>query len=536
MNPPAHDAPAANEHGGYIPLPRPLKQKIKDGMVALTMAAWCFVRPWSHLLFDDNRFFDNQSLLPVELLALAANILGVALLIWLGIGLWRRFRTGMLSLVLDLLFFLLLVFPADFFRAQVLGLKDSQVAGLLKQPVVVLCLFAALIFLIWKHRLAARSMARVIVVTFPVALLVMAKIILVCCNLMPVDGCPHSVPPPPLLPVHEGRPRVIWIIFDEMDYRIAFAKRPASVALPEFDRLRQEALFADQAYAPADRTIISMPALISGHRLSGVSRDGCDVALHLADTHATNDWTALPLVFSQARELGVNTALVGWYIPYGRLLGGSLNYCSWYLYGITAVYETTSATTFGGLIQHQVASLAWAFHHRQVFIDICKNSLDDSLSVAGNPAYGLILLHLAPPHAPGVYLPEKNEFTCMGIARSASYFNNLVLADHNLGALRRGMETSGQWDKSWVIVSADHSWRSSQSYDGVRDYRVPYLVKSPGVGQSLTYSNQFNTVLTHDLILAILRDEVTNQSGAAAWLDLHAKPDLPVTQPDATFD
>ena len=537
MNPPAQDTPAANEPAGYIPLPSPLKQKIKDGMVALTMATWCFLRPMSHLLYDGNRYFDNLPVLPVELLALAVNILGVALLIFLGIGVWRRFRTGVVPLVLDLCFLFLLVFPADFIRSQTMLkqpiLTDTQVVGLLKQPMVMLCIFVVLMFLIWKHRWVARAVAAAIVVTFPVTLLTLAKILLACCNLMDVNGCPNAVPPPPLLPVREGRPRVVWMIFDETDYRLAFVQRPARLALPELDRFRQEALSADHAYAPADMTIISMPALISGRRLSGTFPDGCDLALKLADTHVTNEWTALPSVFSQARELGVNTALVGWSIPYARLLGGSLNYCSWYA---ASFCEPADSTTFGGSIQQQIASLAWPFRGRQIFINMCQNSLKDSLSVSGDPKYGLILLHLPPPHAPGVYLPEKNQFTCLGMSRPASYFNNLVLADHELGALRRGMETAGQWDKSWVILSADHSWRASQSYDGVRDYRVPFLIKPPGGGQSLTYSNPLNTLLTHDLILAILQGQVTNQPSAASWLDAHAEPDLPVTQRDPRFE
>jgi hypothetical protein len=278
-------------------------------------------------------------------------------------------------------------------------------------------------------------------------------------------------------------------------------------------------------------TIISMPALISGRRLSGVSYDGCDLALKLADTQATNDWTALPSVFSQARELGVNTALVGWYVPYGRLLGCSLNYCSSY-----STSQPVKLTTFGGSMEQEIASLASPFRNRRNFIDMCQNSLKDSLSVVADPTYGLILLHLPPPHAPGVYLPEKNEFTCMGLAQPASYFNNLVLADHELGALRRAMETSGQWDKSWVILSADHSWRKSQIYDGVRDYRVPFLVKPPGGGQSLTCCTEFNTVLTRDLILAILQGNITSQQEAATWLDTHARPELPVTQPNARIE
>jgi hypothetical protein len=314
---------------------------------------------------------------------------------------------------------------------------------------------------------------------------------------------------------------------------MAFVQRPASLVLPEFDRLRQAALSADHAYAPGDGTILSMPALISGHRLSGVSRNGCDLALRLAGTHATNDWTKMPSVFSQARELGVNTALVGWYIPYARLLGSSLNYCSWYP---MPNYQSVNSPTFLGSLQQELAALAWPLRGRQIFINICRDSLKDSISVADDPRYGLILLHLPPPHTPGVYLPAKNQFTCMVMPKAAGYFNNLALADSELGALRRDMEKSGQWDKTWVILSADHSWRISKIYDGVRDYRVPFLVKPPQASQSLTYSNPINTVLTHDLILAILRNQVTNQPSTAAWLDLHATTDLPVIQPDAPFE
>jgi hypothetical protein len=525
LNPPPHDAPAAHEDTGYIPLPHPIKRKMKDGMVALTMATWCFVRPWAHLLLGGRDYFNGPPVLPVELLALAANILGVALLIFLGIGIWRRFRTGVAPLVLDLCFLSLLVFPADFIRVQVLGQTNFQLAGLLKQPVLMLSILVVLIFLIWKHRLVARIVAMVIVVTLPVALLIMARIILVCLNLMTLTRCPYSVPPPPLLPVREDQPRVVWIIFDETDYRVLFEKRPANVLLPEFDLLRKEALSPDHAYPPSDTTILSMPILITGQRISAVKKNGCDLDLTLADSGAIVEWSALPSVFSQARELGVNTALVGWYHPYARMLGGSLNYCSWYPFPF---YEPARSTTFGGAMEQQIVALLEPICVRQVFINICKDSLADAVAVVANPNYGLILLHLPPPHGPGVYLPERNGFTCLGIALPDSYFNNLMLADHELGALRRAMETSGQWDKSWVILSADHSWRKSQSYDGIRDYRVPFLVKSPGVSESIAYSHQFNTaVMTHDLILAILRGEVTNQASAATLLD-RGKPDMPV--------
>ena len=39
-------------------------------------------------------------------------------------------------------------------------------------------------------------------------------------------------------------------------------------------------------------------------------------------------WSAQPNVFSRAREIGGATALVGWYHPYCRVIGGDLTKCS----------------------------------------------------------------------------------------------------------------------------------------------------------------------------------------------------------------
>jgi hypothetical protein len=40
-------------------------------------------------------------------------------------------------------------------------------------------------------------------------------------------------------------------------------------------------------------------------------------------------------------------------------------------------------------------------------------------------------------------------------------------------------------------------------------------------GERVNFAAPFNTVLTHDLLLAILRGEVSDTKGAAAWLDRH---------------
>jgi hypothetical protein len=298
--------------------------------------------------------------------------------------------------------------------------------------------------------------------------------------------------------------------------------------LPEFDRLRNGSLFATSAYPPpGDATKIAMPSLISGRRITSISiANSSDMTLVPADTGWVTNWSELPSVFASARKLGVNTALVGWYLPYSRVLGGDLNYCAWHP---NPAFQPARARTFGAAMLREIATCSSQPHIRSDTVRLYLDTMTESLSLVTNATYGLILLHLFPPHAPYLYLPDKKQFTIWAVPGAQGYFNNLQLADRSLGELRRAMETSGEWDKTWLIVSADHSWRTSYVYDGQRDYRVPYLVKPPGAGEPMNYSRQFNTVLTHDLILAILRGEVANQQNTADWLDARGMQAPPVT-------
>jgi hypothetical protein len=65
------------------------------------------------------------------------------------------------------------------------------------------------------------------------------------------------------------------------------------------------------------------------------------------------------------------------------------------------------------------------------------------------------------------------------------------------------------------------------------DHRVPFIVKLAGQREPVTYSQPFNTVVTHDLILALLRGELANSENVAAWLDNHrAVADSPYNRDD----
>ena len=505
---------------GTIPLPRPLKQKIKDLLVALSLANLIFLRASLDLLFDENRFYDRLPVTNVELLALIFNVCWVTAIIWLGMRLVHRFRGPAPQLILHLVFFSLLFFPADFIRAKYFAIPDYQVLSFLKQPFAILGMAVLIPLVLWQHRRVAVAIAGLLGILSSFALVILVKIILLILGATQIRQCDPGMLAP-LSAVRAGQPRVVWMIFDELDYRLVFEQRPAGVKLPEFDQLENETLRANNAYSPADGTVFSMTQAILGQQMI-VKQAGCDLQVTRPGTGETTTFNSLPNLFSDSRQLGFNTALVGWFIPYDRLLSGQLNFCQWYPW---PPFESARGATFSSTVRRQIASLAWSFRVRQVYADLCQDSLQTAISVSTNASYGLALFHLPPPHRPGVYNATKHKIsiwdTIFRMSGSQGYFNNLALADYELGEIRQAMVTSGQWDKTWIIISADHSWRSSRNFDGKRDLRIPFFIKPPGPAGTEVYAQQFNTLLTHDLILAILRSQLTNQQDVVNWLDTH---------------
>ena len=491
--------------------------------MAVSLANLCFIGSWFTMLYDaDDGYFNRLPILAPSLLALLVNIFGLAAVIWLAMWVRRRFPNRALRLGLHLAFLALWLIPADFVRGGILHILSAQVGAFVKQPMVMASLLAFLALVVWKHNLAAKIAGALAGVLAPLAFLSVGKSVLLILGVIHLNQQTGNAVLPPPVPVSGNHPRVVWIIFDCTDYRLAFEQRPASVHMPEFDRLSNESLFCVNACSPGNCTISSMPALISGRQVSEISiANASDLNCTLADTQEKTTWRKLPSVFAEARTLGANTALVGWYHPYDRVLGDGLNYCEWYPFPMV---EPARARTFALAMRREIGCMIRPFHFHRIYVRLCQDSLRESLLLVTNATYGLILLHLPPPHTPGIFLPDKQEFFYWGMREPLGYFRNLALADFELGKLRQAMETSGEWDKTWLIISSDHSWGNSSSYDGRQDVRVPFIVKPPGKNEAITYSPAFNTVLTHDLILAILRNQITNQQGLVPWLDKHGKP------------
>jgi arylsulfatase A-like enzyme len=89
------------------------------------------------------------------------------------------------------------------------------------------------------------------------------------------------------------------------------------------------------------------------------------------------------------------------------------------------------------------------------------------------------------------------------------YLDGLELVDHTIAQIRRTLESVGLWDRTHLIVSSDHPARSRERIDGIsNDRRVPFIVRVAGTSQEIAYKPVFNTIVSSDLAIALLRGEI----------------------------
>jgi len=338
--------------------------------------------------------------------------------------------------------------------------------------------------------------------------------------------------------------RVLWVIFDELDYQAAFAARPSSVELPELDRLRDESVVATNAYPPAKWTLLSIPALVTGRLVAEAQPSSCnELMIKFDGASGPVGWSTQPNVFSRAREIGGAAAVVGWYHPYCRVIGGDLTRCSFTV--VANELDTRGQRVSRSMLEHfrMVGGAAQVI--RQVlpksmrsgkrweidYVESLKRIAQESAAAATDSALSLVMIHFPAPHFPCLYDRRKKDFTFEG---GCNYFDNLELVDRTFGDLRRSMERAGLWDDTVVLVSSDHWWRTdiwtkNQSWTKEEqavmskgpDYHVPFMLKLKKQRASVIYQPSFNTVLSQDLLLALLRGELSAPPDVTAWLDRH---------------
>lgn len=461
--------------------------QLKEFLIALSLANLCFYN--IILAF----FYKNQFYLKIipgtnQFLALILSELLIAALFWLAWRLVKKINNRYLILFAKfILCLLVLIFIYDLAR----DFKSYFNIKLFR----VFLLVSLIILLIRKKTAKVATSLLLLLAPF-------VGIVFFQAFQGIITDFTKEAPPEVKQQVKAGdnSPRVLWLIFDGMDYRLAFADRPEHLKMPEFDGLQQQSLTARNAHPPGIETITSMPALIDGRMISAAGIEGADkLKIRYADSNEDVYWGSQPNIFSRARDLKLNTAFVGEYLPYSRIIGKDLTFCDWFQY---YPQYTHPGSVFVNMYQQiRMLLIGPARHYMQrkeAYLEVHRITK----RLVADFDYNLIMIHNPIPHYPYFHQQPWWDYRSM-----EGYFNALKLVDQTLGEIRRIMEEQGTWDATNVIISADHGlyrW-----YDGKPETRVPFIVKLAGQKEPVKYEPAFNTVITQELVLAILKREVS---------------------------
>jgi hypothetical protein len=524
---------------------------LRDAAISLSLANLCFVKVWGRALSGAGAYFNE---FPIAYTSIILDVLLLAVIFFAGISLARSARKKLLTQLARAMFLLavLTVLNGILFLAVTLtGVNYSLLMGRNVAYFTGLGLTVVLLSVAVRNReRIIRFAPRVLLALLPFVLVTFVQAGLRISKNVGVVYAETKAQSSPTFARKKPASRVLWIVFDELDQRLSFSGRPASVSLPELDRLRGQSVYATNAYPPAPFTYMSMPALTTGRlvaKVTPVSSDEMMVKFH-GDATAVG-WSTQASVFSAARQSGYSSGLVGWSHPYCEILKNSLAKCE------EVKEKSNEEITLGASMFVQAEKLIGTVplisqtaipviqrvdfinqivttNEREKYTVRHRRVLEGALKAAVDPSLDLVFVHSPVPHPPGIYDRVKGDFSLAG---RLSYLDNLALVDRSLGDIRRAMERAGIWDQTTVIISADHWWRSEMWSRGPfwtredaavagtepMDHRIPFLLKVAGQQQPLHYDPGFNTIVTHNLVLALMRGEVSTAGEVAAWLDQH---------------
>lgn len=517
----------------------------KDLIIALSLANLCMIRGWGYVFAFSplSHYYMKYPSTINHFTAVMIIILLLAGILFIAITLARRSANPTIMKTARVVILVVLTIPLN----EILLSINLSKQNYLSDALITLILLALSLAMIIYRRNRKSKLQYDIFQFLKKALLIMFAFLLFnisCAVWLLLNIEPSTFKDKPLSAVLNtdsmSHPRVLLLIFDEMSQYLVFDARPAKLELPQLDRFKNQSVYTCNSYPPGGETDISLPSLITGRMVSKSEPLKPDeMMITFEGENQPERWSTTPNLFSEAYELGINSSVIGWYHPYGRLFGGSLASCSWYPYDPYRKMNLAETLVVQVCISVDVIPFG---RHLRLLSNIftleqqCRynNYLDikaDTKKAVCNPDYGLIFVHWPVPHPPGIYDRESNDFRLKG----GSYVDNLALVDKTLGEIRRSMEDAGTWENTTVIITSDHWWRDDVWSSKVlwtdedeaislvsgNDNRVPFLIKMAGQKDTVHYDQEFNTVVIHDLIIELLKNNLSEPEEVVNWINVN---------------
>lgn len=522
-----------------------MKPFIIEILIAFSLANLLFIRSWRKLFYPTGEAY-HIKLEPysMDYIAIILNVVITAFIFVFGFWSVRYFLGEKSSFIVKLLFLFTVLIALNGIRQQIYEVFPSSFSYINLFFLAVILAIGFFSLLKWQNYFVEAGKLFCLILA-PFLLLIFLAIWNVF-TVQPIEENSIKTQLSNLQPKEKSaiKNRVIWIIFDELDYVVPFEKNV--VALPEFEKLKQTSLFTTNAIPPAYSTRDATTSLITGKQVkesNAISRN--DLQLKFADSEAR--FSETDNIFRKIKSLNGETALVGWVNPYCRVIGQDLSACQWHSFDtVNDFLQNSLDRIIIRNYQNLLVSIPFGSRANSLIDNVLNRTVEDkgyrprhlemldaTKEIIANPKIDLAFIHLPFPHPPNYYNAQKGDFDAVLSKQTSiknTYFDNLILTDKILGEIRKTLESNSLWDNSTIIVSSDHQWRVNvyqnelsekerQSTNGKEDVRVPFFLKLKDQKESIIYEKPFNTVITADLILAIMKGEVTKINEVKEWLD-----------------
>lgn len=324
-----------------------------------------------------------------------------------------------------------------------------------------------------------------------------------------------------------NKPRLIWILFDELAYKPAFESRDPSLSLPNFDRLRNESTIYTDIMPIGYRTMEVVPSLQLGRVVTGVNYTTGH--RYLVQIDNSSDWTPFDVnasLFGLAKQLGVTTSIVGWYVAYCPIFVDVATECYWSDRDTQDSGPTSPDASFSEnvwlplhMLTEQLTSPAKAREgiaerNAEGHIASVKDVGQHALATLANSQADLIYLHLPAPHPPAFWDRRTQQFAPRG-----SYLDSLDYSDRLLGQMLDVPASQPRWSATAMVVQGDHSWRTQMwrplpgwseederiSHKGQWDSRPVLLIHTAGQQGPESLTSPTSLMLVHDFVAAQIR-------------------------------
>ncbi|MFH1096544.1 MAG: sulfatase-like hydrolase/transferase [Candidatus Desantisbacteria bacterium] len=497
--------------------------RVRDFLIILSLVNLSFLSIWRELLFaSPNDSYWMPGYTAASFVAAIINVVWISIVACVLADFVRRSSSQVMNSVGRIVFLFGFLFLANYIR-MVFNIKESTIQWAIDHPVItipisLLLAIAVLYVIVFQLKRVTHFFSLVLLIMLPFAVLTIGQATWKAISMHGTGSRVADVVKQTVIHSSKAiKQRVIWLMFDELDLRIAFTGRPKGIELPEFDRFRQQSLFALNAKRHSAATMIAIPSYITGKLVKkAITVDHDTLKLQIEGDEAGHftPWTDYPTLFSQAHAIGANTAIIGIYHPYSRVFAKDYSFCSWYGFNTFTPQATNSIFTE---MCSQLKGITPVFRRINAISTYCGVS-KDTINIATDPHYDLIYVHASVPHGPTVYSKRMNRFTLFNISK-LGYFDNLILADRFLGKLRHAMEKANLWDQTTILITSDHEWRFVYLYDNKRIKKVPFMLKMAGQDKQVVYDVPFSAVLVaKDLLLDVLSGHLTNTREVINWL------------------